>query len=103
MTFFRFIPMLATALCVPLWSHAVVVDGINAVVGERVVTFAEVQDYTHLAAEALARQYAGQPDVFQQKLDAALNDGLEQLVERDLILHSFDTDGYKLPDSAVDD
>ncbi|HEY5042676.1 MAG TPA: peptidylprolyl isomerase, partial [Verrucomicrobiae bacterium] len=79
------------------------VDGINAVVGERVVTFAEVQDYTHLAAEALARQYAGQPDVFQQKLDAALNDGLEQLVERDLILHSFDTDGYKLPDSAVDD
>ncbi len=49
-------------------------------------------------------QFASQPEVFQQKLNALLNDSLDQLVERQLILHSFDTEGYntKMPDSAVD-
>jgi peptidyl-prolyl cis-trans isomerase SurA len=80
-----------------------VVDGIKGVVSSRVVTFAEVEDYSRPAAETLRRQYAAQPDVFQQKLNDALNDGLEQLIERSLILHSFDTEGYKLPDSVTDE
>ena len=40
---------------------------------------------------------------FQQKLAGVINDGLEQLVERQLILHDFDVEGYHLPDSVVDD
>jgi parvulin-like peptidyl-prolyl isomerase len=51
----------------------------------------------------LRQEYAGQPDLFQQRLGDALNDGLEQLVERQLILHSFDTEGYRLPDTVVDE
>src|ERR1035437_5579805 len=47
-------------------------------------------------------QFASQPDVFQQKLNGLLNDSLEQLVERQLILHSFDTEGYKSPESVID-
>ena len=46
---------------------------------------------------------SAQPDVFQQKLGDALNDGLEQLIERQLILHDFDTEGYRLPDTVVDE
>ncbi len=79
-----------------------VVDGVNGVVSAQIVTFSEVEDYSRPAADALRRQYASQPEVFQQKLNQALDDGLEQLVERLLILHSFDTEGYKLPDSVVE-
>jgi peptidyl-prolyl cis-trans isomerase SurA len=99
---FRFILVLATLLA-PAVSRAAVADGIKAVVNASAITFAEVEDYTRPAADALRRQFASQPDVFQQKLNEALNDSLEQLVERQLILHSFDTEGYKLPESVIDE
>lgn len=93
--------MLAAVL-VPAVSRAAVADGVKAVVDNTAITFAEVEDYTRPAADALRRQYAGQPDLFQQKLSEALNDSLEQLVERQLILHSFDSEGYKLPETVID-
>ncbi len=102
MKLFRFIPVLAVAVCVPVFARAEVADGVKAVVNDHAITFAEVEEYTRPAVDSLRRQYAAQPDVFQQKLNEALNDSLEQLVERQLILHSFDTEGYKLPDSVVD-
>ena len=101
MRFLRFIPVLAV-VCVPVFAHAEMVDGIRAVVGDRVITVAEVEDYTRPAADALRRQYAGQPEVFGQKYNDALIDSLHQLVERALILHSFENDGYHLPDSVID-
>jgi parvulin-like peptidyl-prolyl isomerase len=103
MKFFRFIPILAAAACFNLPLHAELVDGIKAVVNSGTVTFAEVEDFAAPAAQLLRREYAGQPDVYQQKLGDAINDGLEQLIERQLILHSFDTEGYQLPDTVVDE
>ena len=103
MKYFRFILMMGVAVCTPMFSRAEVADGVKAVVNDRAITFAEVEEYTRPAVDALRRQYATQPDVFQQKLNQALNDSLDQLVERQLILHSFDTEGYKLPDSVVDE
>jgi peptidyl-prolyl cis-trans isomerase SurA len=94
---------LALASGTAVFAAPAVIDGIKGVVSTRVVTFAEVEDYSRPAAEALRRQYPGQPEVFQQKLNDTLNDSLAQLVERLLILRSFDTDGYKLPDSVVDE
>jgi parvulin-like peptidyl-prolyl isomerase len=80
-----------------------VVDGVEAVVADKAITFAEVEDYTRPAEAALRRQYAAEPDVYQAKLDAALHDSLEVLVERQLILHNYNTGDYtKLPDSYVD-
>jgi parvulin-like peptidyl-prolyl isomerase len=103
MKFFRIIPVLAMAISAPVFSHADVVDGIEAVVADKVITFAQVEDYTRPVEETLRTQYAAQPDVYQQKLDAALHDSLEQLVERALILNNYETGGYnKLPDSLAD-
>ena len=99
----RLICLLAVAAGAPVLGSAEVADGIKAVVNDKVITYAEVEDYARDAANALREQYASQPDVFQQKLNALLNDALDQLVERQLILHSFDTDGYKLPDGVIDD
>ena len=103
MKFFRFIAILAAAVCFSLPLRAELVDAIKAVVNNEVVTYAEVEEFVAPAAQALRREYAGQPDMFQQKLGDALNDGLEQLIERQLILHDFDTEGYRLPDSVVDE
>lgn len=89
-------------LCAPVFSRAEVVDGIKAVVNDKAITYAEVEDYAREAASALRQQYASQPDVFQQKLNQLLNDALDQLVERQLILHNFETD-YRMPDSAMDE
>jgi peptidyl-prolyl cis-trans isomerase SurA len=103
MKLFRFIFGLALCASFSAKTEPAVVDGVKGVVSAQVVTFSEVEDFSRPAADALRRQYASQPDTFQRKLDDALNDSLQQLVERQLILRSFDTDGYKLPDSVVDE
>lgn len=102
MKLLRFILVLAAVVNVPAWSRAEVADGIKAVVNDKVVTYAEVEDFAHDAVNALRRQYLSQPDELQKKLNDLLNDAMDQLVENQLILHSFDTDGYKLPDGVVD-
>jgi peptidyl-prolyl cis-trans isomerase SurA len=102
MKFFRFIPFLAAVgFSLPL--RAELVDGVKAVVSSSVVTIAEVDDFVLPAAQALRREYAADQSLFQQKLDSALNDGLEQLIERQLILRAFDVEGYRLPDAVVDE
>ena len=65
------------------------VDGINAVVHDSVVTFAEVQIMTLPAQEVLAREYRSQPEMYVKKVSDARNDSLEQLLERQLILRDF--------------
>src|SRR5580698_4303685 len=103
MKLLRSILVLAALICAPVFSRAEMADGIKAVVNDKVITYAEVEDYARDAANALRQQYASQPDVFQQKLNELLNDALDQLVERQLILHSFDAEGYRLPDGVVDE
>jgi parvulin-like peptidyl-prolyl isomerase len=104
MKIFRFMVFLALVLCPGPRLHAVMVDGVLAVINDSVITRQQVEDFVTPAIESLRREYAGQPEaVFQQKLTGAINDGLEQLVERQLILHDFDVEGYHLPDSVVDD
>ena len=103
MRLFYIIPGLICCVALSALAQPVVIDGVKGVVSSRVVTFSEVEDYSRPAADALRRQYAAEPDVFQQKLNETLNDSLEQLVENALILKSFETEGYKLPDSVVDE
>jgi parvulin-like peptidyl-prolyl isomerase len=103
MKIFRFIPVLALALCPVPRLHAEVVDGVLAVINDTVITRQQVEEFAAPAIDTLRREYAGQPDaVFQQKLAGAINDSRDQLVERKLILHDFDAEGYRLPDSVVD-
>src|ERR1700721_4008813 len=102
MKIFRFILMLVVAAWSPVFSYADVVDGIEAVVADKVITFAQVEEYTLPVEETLRTQYAAEPDVYQEKRDAALPDSLEVLVERALILHNYETGGdRKPPDSPA--
>ena len=80
-------------------------NGVAAIVNESVITFDDVDLFTRRAMEASARQLLprGRETEFEQRRQAILRDGLEQLIERELILHEFKTAGYNLPDSIIDD
>ena len=95
MKFIRFIAIFVLASCLNLPAHAELADGVKAVVNDAVITYSQVEEFTAPAAEALRRQYPDAPDTFQLKLNDALGDSLEQLVERQLILRSFEVDGYQ--------
>jgi peptidyl-prolyl cis-trans isomerase SurA len=94
--------MVAVASLAGVSLRAELADGVKAVVNDAVITYSQVEEFTAPAADALRRQYADYPELFQQKLNDALSDSLEQLVERKLILRSFDTEGYQLPEDVVD-
>ena len=102
MKFSRFISIFALAFVAGLPLHAELADGVKAVVNDSVITYSQVEEFTAPAAEALRREYSSAPDLYQLKLNDALGDSLEQLVERQLILRSFDVNGYQLPETVVD-
>lgn len=83
--------------------QAQVVDGIKAVVHDSVITFQEVDIYTASAADVLNRQYPNDRETYQKKLAEALNENLDQLVERQLILRDFAAAGYNVPESIIDE
>ena len=98
----RLIPVLPVLLATALTLRAEMADGIMAVVNASAITYAQVEDFAAPALQSLRRQYADQPDVYRQKYAETLNDSLDQLIERQLILHSFESDGYVMPDGVVD-
>jgi len=82
---------------------AQLVNYINAVVHNSVITRSEVESDVLLLAEEYQRLYGRQPVVFQQKLTEALKDSLNQAIERQLILRDFIASGYNLPESVIDE
>lgn len=78
-------------------------NGIAAIVNDSVITYQEVEDYTAEAVDVLRRTFArSQPEVFRQKRIETMTDGLEQLMERQLILHDFKSLGAQLPEAVID-
>ncbi len=80
-----------------------VVDGIQAVVHDSVVTIDEVADLTSQTLDVARRQYPNQPELFQKKMDQAKTENIEKLTSRQLILHEFKTAGYSMPESIIDE
>ncbi len=77
--------------------------GINAIVHDSVVTYEQVGSLTDQTADVLRRQYARQPEEFGKRMAKAREENLEKLTSRELILHEFQTAGYALPDSVIND
>ena len=79
------------------------VNGLLAIVDQEVITYKDLMQYIAPAVETLMRTYANQPEVLRQRLQDTQREGLDQLIERKLILHEFDRLGYNLPESIIDD
>ena len=78
-------------------------NGIKALVSNAIITYQQVEQSAAQAIDLLRRQYASQPAEFNRRALETFNNALDQLVERQLILHDFQTAGYKLPESAIDE
>ncbi len=82
-----------------VWAEPV--DGIMVVVHDSLITQHDVAVLTFPAVDTLMRQYRG-PEL-QMQVSRTERDNLEQLVNRQLILHEFKTAGYSLPESVIDE
>ncbi len=89
--------------CSSLRVQAELADAIKAVVHDSVITVQEVENLTLPAADVLRRENRNEPQEYDKKLDEALSDSLEQLVERQLILQEFKTAGYNIPESIIEE
>jgi parvulin-like peptidyl-prolyl isomerase len=84
-------------------ADTVMANGVVAVVNDAVITWKDVEQYVAAAMDVLQRTYYNQPAVLERRLQQARQEGVEQLVERKLILHEFKSAGYNLPDSIIED
>jgi len=95
---------LAVAVCgFGVTLHAELANAIWAIVHDSVITKQEVENSTAAVRDELIRRYGNQPEVYNQKLGEALNESVERLVERQLILHEFTTAGYSVPETVIDE
>lgn len=84
-------------------AQAELVSGVKAIVHDSVITYQEVELFAAPAIRTARQQLASDPQKFNEKVNALLADSLEQLVERQLILHDFKAAGYNLPENYLDE
>jgi len=77
-----------------------VVDGVAAIVNDKVITYSEVRDYVQPFLQQLRRTYSGKELV--EKVRAAQMDALNNLIDRELIIQEFNQKGYSIPATVVD-
>lgn len=76
-----------------------IVDGVAAVVNDRVITYSEVREFVQPVVQQLRRNYSG--DELTEKVRAAQMDALNTLIERALIIQEFKEKGYNIPETVV--
>ena len=98
---FRLILGLSLILAVSATAQTRLLNGVAVIVNDAVITFNEVQEYAGPSVEIAQRNT--RPSELAQKLAAIQDNSLQQLVERQLILHDYKVSGYSLPESIIDD
>ena len=91
------------ALCSPGFLQAALINGINAIVNDTVITYDQVLRGIEPFDELLYRQYRNEPQLLEQKRQELRTQRIEELVERQLILAEFKRAGYNLPETFIDD
>src|SRR6516225_10169948 len=99
----RTIVLTAMLCCSWRLARAEMANGIRAIVHDSIVTYEDVFELSSQTEDVLRRQYAGQPELFDAKMREADKENLDKLLANELILHEFQTAGYNLPESIIDD
>ena len=98
----RFACVALTLACATTGAAAAeILDGVAAIVNSNVITYSEVQDYVQPVIQQLRSTYNGKELV--DKVRAAQMDALNNLIDRQLIIQEFNTKGYSMPPTAVDE
>lgn len=77
------------------------VNGIAVIVGERVITYKDLQLALEEDIEILERRFAGQPQTLAQKVTELQTERLQELIENQLVLQEFKRAGYIEPESFI--
>ena len=77
-----------------------VVDGIAAIVNGDVITYSQVRDLVEPRERLLRSQFQGEE--LAAKLKEARLAALKDLIDRQLIIQSFNKEGYQIPDHYVE-
>lgn len=80
-----------------------ILNAVVAMVFETPITVDDVKLQTAPLEEELFRQFGQNPALFQQKVNELRQNALERLIDRQLIIHEFETEGYSIPESVIDD
>lgn len=86
----------------PASAQTQLLNGVAAVVNRSVITFDDVRAASMRPLEA-ARRMARDEAEFERRAGQINKDVLEQLIERELIVREFETKGYNLPESIIDE
>lgn len=86
----------------PAQQSSEAVNGVMVIVADEVITKKDVLQYIEATIQSLMDRYRGQPAVLNQRINEAIRQGVEDLVERKLILNEFKTAGYNLPESMIE-
>lgn len=82
-------------------ARAEIVDGVAAIVNDKIITYSDVRQYIQPVIAQLRRNYSGQELV--DKVRSAQKDALDNLIERHLILAEFKGKGYSFPETVIDE
>jgi len=97
----RFILGLTLILAVNATAQPRTLNGVAVIVNDAVITYNEVEDVAGPSIDIARRNLP--PAMMGQKLAQIQEEALQQLVERQLILHDYKVSGYNLPESIIDD
>jgi peptidyl-prolyl cis-trans isomerase SurA len=77
-----------------------IIDGVAAIVNDKVITYSEVRQFVQPVVQQLRRNFSGD-DLIEQVRKAQM-DALNQLIERALIIQEFNEKSYKIPEAVID-
>jgi peptidyl-prolyl cis-trans isomerase SurA len=88
---------------VALRAPAELADRIAAVVADSVITSQQIDEAISQSVALKREQYRNDRDKLEESEQKLFSQGLEVLVDNQLILHDFDTSGFNFPDSIIDE
>jgi peptidyl-prolyl cis-trans isomerase SurA len=91
----------ALVLCPGLVRGQLLVDGIAAVVNDKVITFEQIKAHVAETERLYSQTYQG--DELQEKMKEARLDVLKALIDRELIIQDFKKSGGAIPDTFVNE
>jgi peptidyl-prolyl cis-trans isomerase SurA len=81
--------------------RAEILDGVAAVVNDKIITYSDVRAYVQPVVQQLRRSFSGAE--LMDKIKGAQMDALNNLIERALILQEFKEKGYSFPETVIDE
>lgn len=93
---------LGILICFRLAAAEQIVGGVAVVVNEAIITYKDLIQYINPVIDRINLQYSHNPEERRKRLIQAQEEGIQQLIERQLILQEFKRAGYQIPDYIVE-